>query len=478
MQLIFGEWLPDQGNLQKHGVIRANNVVPTAQGYLPIKSPTDFYSGTFTNVPMWLFGVLNDSLSSVLFAGDSTGLYALGRDTFETSIKTLANSEVMRGVKFGNNVYVTTFTHALQKISLTAPYTTTDVSAAPKARTIASVGDFLVLGNVDAAGSDPEPNKIYWSDLNAPETWSGGLSDFQLFPDINEVMAVTGTDVMIVFGDTAIYRGVFEGKPFIWSFEKIADNLGLYAPDAWVQYGNLVYFLGSDGFYVTDGNSVKPLGVEKVDRYFFDNLNETYAQNVRAFLDEEAQTIYFSYAGTQSGGTNNRVLIYRWAIDRWSTADISIQAVGRAGQSALTLEELGAIYPVLEDVPASLDSRLWAGTAPVAAFVQDKKVKIFGGSPLAADIISSEVQFDPINTSLITRVYPIIEGQMHETEVAIATRTTLSDTQVFGAYSSRNRAGFCPTRANGRFHAIKLNVTGNWELIKGVTIHGQKGGMR
>ena len=66
----------------------------------------------------------------------------------------------------------------------------------------------------------------------------------------------------------------YVGVPLIFQFDKIADNIGAFAPKSVASYGNMVFFLAQDGFYkLTGGQQLTPIGNGKVDNFFFDDLS-------------------------------------------------------------------------------------------------------------------------------------------------------------------------------------------------------------
>ena len=76
---------------------------------------------------------------------------------------------------------------------------------------------------------------------------------------------VGGESFGIIFMERAIYRADYVGTPLIFTFNKIADNVGAFAPRSVASFGNQIFFLAQDGFYkLTGGQQLTPIGNGKV----------------------------------------------------------------------------------------------------------------------------------------------------------------------------------------------------------------------
>ena len=70
----FGEWLPDQPDLNLNGVTVATNVIPAAAGYRSIPSFVQV-SNAADSALLGLFAAKDNSANVTLFAGDAAKLY-------------------------------------------------------------------------------------------------------------------------------------------------------------------------------------------------------------------------------------------------------------------------------------------------------------------------------------------------------------------------------------------------------------------
>ena len=105
----FGEWLPDQPDLENVGVTVATNVIPAISGYRPINS-FQAVSGAGDAPLKGIFASKDNSGNVKLFAGNATKLYEF--DSSDSSLSsigkvggyTLADTEYWKFVQFGTSV--------------------------------------------------------------------------------------------------------------------------------------------------------------------------------------------------------------------------------------------------------------------------------------------------------------------------------------------------------------------------------------
>ena len=105
----FGEWLPDQPDLENKGVTVATNVIPAFEGYRSLSSLGNV-SNQATNILKNIFSAKDNSGNVKVFAGDTGKLYEFnaGTSNLDDISKgggySLTDSERWRFVQFGTSV--------------------------------------------------------------------------------------------------------------------------------------------------------------------------------------------------------------------------------------------------------------------------------------------------------------------------------------------------------------------------------------
>jgi len=339
-RIDFGEWLPDQPGIT--GVVKeALNVVPQAVGYGPLRAPVDYSQAAAENLTNVVAGRNPATGNTEVFAGSETKLYKLDAgdlsldDVSKAGGYTTPAEQKWRFTQFGDVLIAANGDEILQYWTLGSSTAWADLDAsAPSARYLTVVRDFVVAGYTSSTDSQ----KVQWSGINDETQWTTtatNQSDFQVIPDGGAVQGITGGEFGVVLMEKSIYRMSYVGTPAIFQFDNIARNLGCFEPNSIVQYQGVTYFLGDDGFYSCNGTQVVGIGSEKVDRFFFSDLDESYSYRMSATVDPIRNLVVWAYPSSGSNGAVDSLLIFNfepWTCSepwtRWS--QVWTRASGRA----------------------------------------------------------------------------------------------------------------------------------------------------
>ena len=105
----FGEWLPDQPDLENPGLTVAKGVIPGSGGYRPFLKQVTFSTTGLSATPRGAFSENDDAGASHTYAGDATDLYRLDASDFKvassaTSEFSLADDSYWEFAKWKNTV--------------------------------------------------------------------------------------------------------------------------------------------------------------------------------------------------------------------------------------------------------------------------------------------------------------------------------------------------------------------------------------
>ena len=469
-RLVLGEWLPDQPGLT--GALSvAKNVVPVSNGYGAFPSAQTFSNNATENLLTVVAGKFGDTVQ--LFAPSATKIYKFDPNDLDLDNVSksggYASSITWKFVQFGKVLIGANGNNKLQAWTLGTSTLWADLAvAAPTARFVTVVRDFVV-----AANATSEPNRVYWSDLNDETNWTSGAtsqSDFQDIADGGNIQGLTGGENGLIFLEKAIYRMSYIGSPLFFQFDAISRTLGCYEANSIIQKGSLTFFLSDDGFYICDGQAVTPIGAEKVNRWFFEDVDEGNIDKMSAAIDPERNIVAWCYRNV-SGGQS--IIAYNWQTSRWSYASTTVNFIANAATVGTTLEQLN-IFVSLEGVPASLDSRLWAGGKPLFAGVRGAGIVLFGGLPMDSEIVSGDIEEGM--QSIAKMAMPQIDNGSGT--VAVGSRFRLDEDVVFGADMPATDENRVSLRSVGRYHRLRIKPTGNWKTIMAVDIELQPVGGR
>lgn len=460
-KITFGEWLPDQPGIA--GALQsAYNVYPQQIGYGPIPSLTDYSNSASENLTRVFSGKI--ASSSTMFAGGATKLFK-----YNSTNRNLDDVSKVGGytggnwsfTQFGDVVLAANNSQKIQSFTLNSGTAFADVAAAaPVCKYLTVVRDFVVAANISSY-----PNRVQWSDINDETDWTSGptsQSDFQDIPDGGDIQGITGGEFGLVLLEKSVVRMTYIGSPLYFQFDTISREIGCYEPGSVTQYGNMTFFLSDDGFYMCDGQRVTPIGAEKVDRWFWDDLSPSYTK-FSAAIDPIKKVVIWCYQNANAGYS---LLVYNWQLNRWSYGATAASYISSAATSAVTLEGLDLFSASIDALGVSLDARQWLGGRLVFAGIRDAKVVTFEGQPMSAFIETGDLSSI---ASIITLARPQIDNG--SATVAVASREMLDDDIIYStavAASDENRVSL---RSSGKYHRVKVVPTGNWTTMAGVDVN-------
>jgi hypothetical protein len=469
----FGDWIPDQPTIAG-GMADVNNVIPQAVGYGAIASAVDLSNSAGEDLTSVFAGKFNTTTQ--LFAGGDTKLFL-----YDGATKNLNNvsksgnytgAGTWRFAQFGNVVLAVNNVNKVQAWTVGSSSNFADVDTnAPVAKFITVVRDFVVTANLDGGTN---ANKVQWSDINDETTWVSGTtsqSDYQIVPDGGNITGITGGEFGLIFLERAVVRMSYIGSPLFFQFDTISRGLGCMSTGSVAQYGNISYFLGDDGFYSCDGNSVRGIGTEKIDRYFFKNANLNAFDSISSAVDPIKNIVVWNYPNVQGGRS---LLIYNWQLDKWSKADsTSVDYISSLATSGITLEGLDT-YGTIDTLTSSLDSREWVGGKLLFGGVDGQKIVTFTGSNMTATLTTGDLEVGFNSCANLVRP----QVQDGSSTVKIASRKELDDIITFGASVTTSAEGRAGVRSFGRYHRVQVTPTGNWTHAIGVDVDIVQRGLR
>jgi hypothetical protein len=417
-------------------------------------------NGTFTvaSVPTTTTFTYAQVGADIASVADSGRVY---RDTY--------NASQWRFTQFGANVLAVDNNSKMQYWEVNQSVSFEDASAdSPVAKYITTVRDFVVVANVGGVA-----NKVQWSDINDFTDWTSGSasqSDYQLLPDGNTIQGITGGEFGVIFLEKAIVRMSYIGSPLFFQFDTIARNLGCIASGSIAQFGATSFWLADDGFYSTDGNVVTPIGVEKVDRYFFDNLDYNSLSTISSSIDPVNKLVVWNYPKATGG---RELIMYNWQIQRWSRAETDVTTMAYAATATTTLEALDN-FGTIDTLPASLDSSIWAGGVATLKGTRGQYIVAFNGSSSTANIVTQDIEIGFNSTITLARTQ-IDNGS---STIQVASRKMLDDTITYSSSVTTDDENRASLRSSGRYHRLSVTPTGNWTSAIGVDVDITPRGLR
>ena len=470
-KLTFGEWMPDQPGISG-ALTDAKNVVSQAIGYGPLPTAAIFSAAASENLTTLVAGKTPANATKLFAAGstkifDVSGVGALTDVSKTGGYTPNANNDRFRFTQFGNAIIGTNNSNPMQSYTLGTSTAFADLAAgAPICKFLTVVRDFVVTA-FTTESSTVYPSRVRWSGINDETTWTSSQvtqADFQDIPDGGQIVGIRGGEFGLVFLEKGISRMTYIGTPFIFQFDNISRGKGCIAAGSIAQTQGMSFFLSDDGFYSCDGQNVIPIGSEKVDRWFFENADESAFETMSASIDPVRKLVIWNF---KTLFAQRQLIIYNFKTQKWTYGDAGTDYISDASTAATSLEGLDSISTSIDALTVSLDSILYMGGKYFLGGTLGPNVVTYNGAPAVGQIVTGDIA--PGGRSIVTLARPQIDNG--SATVAVASRVMLNQDVTFGspvAADSENRVSL---RSNGNYHRFRVVPTGsNWKTAVGMDI--------
>lgn len=368
----FSEWLPDLGDNGEHLTL-ADGVYPIGNGFAPVGSPqenTDAIPSTYLGGAAYV----GSSGTAALLAGSSANLYRYSGLSWASVLGGLS-ATAWDFCQFGDLVVCTTGA-APVKFDIEGGTAGALGGSPPSATMCATVAE----GYVFLAGEPDNEHTVLWSAFNDAEGWTSGVggSGFKELYSGGRVTGLAGGEYAIVLQENQVTRASEAGEGS-FAFDPISENIGCMTQGSVGQEGRMVFFYSQRGFMMTEGNTVIPIGNERINRTF----RERYTRDdiislISCSVDPSNSRVFWAMP--------DRLWCFNWELDRWSTITVQNNGLFSGFSANISLEALDSIYPGgVDTIPFSLDDPRFSGGVPRMYVVQpDRKLYTLSGSNMKA----------------------------------------------------------------------------------------------
>lgn len=491
--LVFGQWLPDQADLENAGLTECKNCIPDIGFYRSFPSATVF-SSAMTDAPKGMWSGVNEELFGRTYVGTSTKLYEVTSATpidLSGSGYNVPYDGWWEFVRYNSELYATNGSDPIQKTTLNASQTFTALGdlTNPLARHMCIAKDFLVLGNTYDSTDGTKTQRVWWSSIGDPSQFPtpGSVlanqtqSDWQNLNDVDggPINAIFGGDDLTIFMQQSIWRGQYIGGNFVWQFGQVAERRGLALARCAIRVSETIFFLDKTGFFKLIGTQVTPIGYGKVDRYFWGNVNSNYKDLTHCAADFDNKTVFWAYVDANSGSTiPDRALCYNLETGFWSRIHITANMLFYSVTGGISLDDMDP-FGTMDALTIPLDSSYWGGgIGRLSGIDSSFRLVYYTGTALDALIETQEQEIEGYRRSIISGVRPVVNGGPTIT-IQIGTRDLQSGMVSYGASALVNTVnGWHDLRAEGRYHRIRVSTTGAFTKLIGLDFLAQNGGLR
>ena len=160
----------------------------------------------------------------------------------------------------------------------------------------------LAFGCNDYSSTEQDPMLIRWSNQEDYTTWlpaaTNQAGSYRLSHGSYIVGALQTRQEILVWTDTAIYSMQYLGPPLVWGFTLLADNISVASMNAMATAAGVVYWMGTDKFYVYSGRvETLPCAVRT---YVFNDINREQLSQIVSGTNEGFSEIWWFYCSANS----------------------------------------------------------------------------------------------------------------------------------------------------------------------------------
>ena len=184
-------------------------------------------------------------------------------------------------------------------------------------------GTILALGCVPYGGSAHDPLAIRWSDATTVVNWTP--SDLTTAGSLNVqngssiMTGVPTSNETLIFTESSVNSLKFIGGFEVFRLDEISNYVSLIAPNAVVNVDSVVYWMGTNKFYMYNGR-VQTLPCT-LDDHVFKNFNGAQTDQFFSGLNAEFHEIWWFYCSGDADGsaseTIDRYVVYNYLDNIW-----------------------------------------------------------------------------------------------------------------------------------------------------------------
>ena len=168
-------------------------------------------------------------------------------------------------------------------------------------------------------GANPQdPMLIRWSAQESYTNWTPAITNqagsYRLSHGSKIVGALQTRQEILVWTDAALYSMQYLGPPYVWSFTLLADNISIVSQNGTATAAGVVYWMGTDKFYVYSGRvETLPCAVRT---YVYDDINRSQFSQIFASTNEGYSEIWWFYCSANSN-TIDRYVVFNYLDRVW-----------------------------------------------------------------------------------------------------------------------------------------------------------------
>jgi hypothetical protein len=169
-----------------------------------------------------------------------------------------------------------------------------------------------------------DPLLIRWASQDEPQYWNplgttpNSLPSSAGFLRVSRgsriIRAIPTRQETVVFTDTHVYSLQFLGTTEVFGLQELSDSISIISPRAPTSVNNVVFWMGTDKFYMYDGRvQVLPCTIRE---YIFKDINLNQAEQIISGTNESYNEVWWYYCSADSNAID-RYAVYNYLEGIW-----------------------------------------------------------------------------------------------------------------------------------------------------------------
>lgn len=402
-----------------------------------------------------------------VFAGAQTALYELASgvwaDVTRASPYTGGSDSRWSFTQFGNTTIAANRANVLQ-FSNSGDFA--DITGAPSAEVVFSVGAFVMALNVNDGAEKPDGwhcSAVFdasdWVESVTTQSASGRLVST---PGGLTAGARLG-EYAVAYKANSIYLGQYVGAPVVWDWLLVSGGeAGCVGKEALCDIDGAHFFVGTHNFWIFDGTRPVPIGDGQVRQWFFDNSDAANLFKTKCVYDRQQNRVWVFYPSAGSSVCDS-ALVYHLKNKQWGRANTEVQAVLNYISPGFTIDGLDAISATIDGLPdIALDSQYWlSGGKALSVFNTSNQLQSFTGVAGTSSFTTGDAGDDDAVVLLKQIRLRFAAGFRPDTAMCdTLNKMNSGDTFTPGPSSTINDGKFDVLKS-ARWHRATFTMTGN-----------------
>ena len=250
----------------------------------------------------------------------------------------------------------------------------------------------IAFGCNDYGGYDTTPQDpmlVRWTAQESYTDWTPTATNqagsYRLSHGSYIVGALQTRQEILIWTDTALYSMQYIGAPYVWGFTLIADNISIVSPNSMTTAAGVVYWMGTDKFYVYSGRvETLPCAVRS---FVYEDFNRNQQLQVCSGSNEGFSEIWWFYpsvtgpagtgTATNSNTTIDKYVIFNYLDRVWYYGNMARTAWIDSGLRSFP--QAATYGNIIVQHEAAIDDGTTNPPSPIPCYVQSSDFDIGDG---------------------------------------------------------------------------------------------------